>query len=313
MSLRKTAPPSPLVHPLGDNRRLVELIAEVTSQPAEKVRQRLYHEELRLGHNVDQEVRQSGIVRNEWNEALIRFYEQTDSFLYESVAWNRNPRKLAMRQWVGDFLDRCPDRPRTILTFGDGAGFDSAFLAQRGFDVTYFEVSELNCAFARRVFEHLQCPVRQIQDARELTPGEFDAVVCLDVLEHVHAPEEMVAQFATYVRPAGQLVVHAPFYLTAGRFVTHLTSNRKKYSGAIKRLYGRHGFVLEDGRLCWDPLVLEKSSAGAARPRNRWLWKTMLRGAGMVLWGGRFWSKPYTMLAGLLTPPDRRWQEGLQR
>jgi hypothetical protein len=39
----------------------------------------------------------------------------------------------------------------------------------------------------------------------------------------------------------------------------------------------------------------------------------MLRGAGMVLWGGRFWSKPYTILAGLLTPPDRRWQEGLQR
>jgi 2-polyprenyl-3-methyl-5-hydroxy-6-metoxy-1,4-benzoquinol methylase len=306
------SPPSPLVHPLGDNRELVALIAEVTRQPIEKVRQRLYHEELRLGHNVDEEVRKSGIIHNEWNEALIRLYQQTDSFLYDSAAWNRNPRKLAMRQWVGDFLDRCRDRPRTILTFGDGPGFDSAFLAQRGFDVTYFEVSELNRAFARRVFEHLQCPVRMIENARELTPGQFDAVVCLDVLEHVHAPEEIVAEFATYLRPAGKLIVHAPFYLTAGRFVTHLNSNRKNYSGDITRLYGRHGFILEDGRLCWDPLVLEKTSSDAARSRNRWLWKTILRVAGLVFRGGRFWSQPYTILAELLIRPDPRWQEGLQ-
>jgi hypothetical protein len=58
--------------------------------------------------------------------------------------------------------------------------------------------------------------------------------------------------------------------------------------------------------------VLEKTSPDAARTRNRWFWKTILRVAGMVFWGGRFWSKPYTILAERLILPDRRWQEGLQ-
>src|SRR5262249_23128933 len=149
-----------LVPPLQDNGQLVDLLAEVTGQPAASVRRRLAHEERQLGFNVAQEVRRLGIARNEWSEALVDFYRHTDSFLYESAAWDRNPRKLPIRQWIGDHLARSVPPPARLLTYGDGLGFDSAYLAQCGFDVTYFEVSELNRAFAGRLFERLGCAVQ---------------------------------------------------------------------------------------------------------------------------------------------------------
>jgi SAM-dependent methyltransferase len=303
---------SALVPPLEDNGVLTTWIAEVTGQPIALVRERLYQEQLRWGHNVNGEIRRLGIKSNEWSQELIQFYEQTDSFLYESIVWNRNPRKLAMRRWIGEVLAAAPDAPRKILVYGDGPGFESAYLARCGFDVTYFEVSQLSCKFARRVFELASCPVRMVVDPADLGVKQFDVVVCLDVLEHVPAPEETVAEFATYLRPQGRLIVHAPFYLTAGGYATHLNGNRRRYSGRINSLYGRHGFALEDGRLFWDPLVLRKVGATSSQLHRRWLQKCLMRMTGAALWGGRFWSRPYVMIADLMTTPDERWLEGLQ-
>ena len=123
--------PTPLVPPLDDNPRLVDLIVHATRQPAEQVRRRLYQEELSLGHNVAEEIQRRGIARNRWTDELIRFYQETDSFLYESVTWNRNPKKLAIRAWIGAYLAGVA-ASKKVLVYGDGPGFDSVYLAQAG-------------------------------------------------------------------------------------------------------------------------------------------------------------------------------------
>ncbi len=153
------------------------------------------------------------LASHTWNDALAEFYSETDAFLYETSVWNGRLLKTRTRRWIGDFLER-DRRPLKILAYGDGLGFDSLYLAQREHDVSYFEVSQKCQAFAGSIFERAGASVRILTASHPPEQGAFDAVLCLDVLEHVPQPEELVGELAGYMRPGGWLIVSAPFHYT---------------------------------------------------------------------------------------------------
>jgi hypothetical protein len=142
----------PLVPPLDDNERLIARITEVTGDSTATARHKLYEEELKPGGYVCRDMLARGIAPYVWSPELSAFYEENNGFLYGSIAWNRRDQKLAMREWIAQFLAAYQTRSQRILCFGDGPGFDSLFLARCGHDVHYFEVSRKDLEFARRIF-----------------------------------------------------------------------------------------------------------------------------------------------------------------
>jgi 2-polyprenyl-3-methyl-5-hydroxy-6-metoxy-1,4-benzoquinol methylase len=259
----------PLLAPLDDNRRLIEWIARLTRAPEEQVRRRLHREECSIGSNVCEDLRHRGIRRHVWSEQLLDFYRETDAFLYELVAWNRHPDKLALRHWVANFLAFQGER-RRILCLGDGLGFDSLYLHRAGHDVTYSELSELSSRFARRLFAFSGVDLAMFHDdAAKLAPESFDVVACLDVLEHVPDPPALLGHLARAIRPGGFLIISAPFWMLTRECPTHLRDNRK-YSGRLISMARAHGLHLYDGRWIWEPLVLIKAQAGDEGKKNRW-------------------------------------------
>ena len=258
----------PLLTPLDDNRKLIEWIAHLTDAPKEQVRQRLHCEERNIGSNVREELRRRGIKHHVWSERLLDFYRETDAFLFELVAWNRHPDKLALRQWVANFL-AFQGKRRRILCLGDGLGFDSLYLHRVGHEVTYSELSELSSRFARMLFEYAGADISMFHDdAAKLAPESFDVVACLDVLEHVPNPLSLLAQMTRAIRPGGFLIISAPFWMLTRECPTHLRDNRK-YSGRLISLARAQGLHLYDGRWIWEPLVLVKEPRGAANGK-RW-------------------------------------------
>ena len=300
-----------LPYPLTDNQRLVELIADVIDKPTAEVRAELYQTQLAPTEIFQQEFSKLGIDPYLWCEALEQFYHDTDIYLYGGVVWNRNPLKVKLRQWIAGYIGRNCSGRQKILTVGDGVGFDSLYLSQCGHDVTYSELSEKCIRFARRVFDLANEPIRVVDDLQDIKEAGYDVVLCLDVLEHVPDPHELVKQFARYLRPGGILIVHAPFYYVSRDNPTHLNSNRK-YSGSIRGLYGRHGFSLQDGGLFWDPLVLVKEGASVDKTFRTRLWRMVLRATGSLLAVGRVWCAPHNLAASLMVGKgDPRWLEGL--
>jgi SAM-dependent methyltransferase len=149
--------------------------------------------------------------------------------------------------------------------------------------------------------------VRVLQRPEEIEGETFDVVVCLDVLEHVPDPPVVVAKLAAALSPGGRMIVHAPFYFVDPVVSTHLRSNMT-YSGDLSRLYAPHGLRLIDGRLFWDPVVLEKSSA-ALRPGDKSRWRrTVLRASGLFLALGRFWALPHIAIAKAMSRSNRNWR-----
>lgn len=300
-----------LLYPLNDNSALIKLIANISGADEESVRARLCDEERHLGISVATGMRDLGITPHIWSDQLAEFYAKTDTFLYETSVWNRTPLKQEIRQWFGDYLQRDQQDSLKVLTYGDGLGFDAAYLAKRGHHVTYFEVSEDCIRFARDVFEGNDVSINMVTTTDDLSDASFDVVLCLDVLEHVPDPPATVANFARWLNPAGRLIASAPFFLISLDYSTHLKSS-KRFAGDLRKLYKPSGFHLIGGKPFWDPIVLAKNSANITPWKSRLLERFLVRLGGLALATGRGWPGIHCAVTRLMSKRDPKWLRDLE-
>jgi len=293
-----------LKNPLQNEDRIVGWIAELTHEPEDSVRHRLREEYESPGTNVIRALQETGIEPYVWSDAMARFYEQTDAFLYELVIWNLNELKEAMRRAVARQLTKGRGGTLDILTVGDGLGLDSAQLASAGHRVAYFELPGYAESFARKVFAEADVDVTALTSPDQIRSEGFDAVVCLDVLEHVPDPPDFVGTLAGYLRPGGRLVVHAPFLMVHPTTPTHLKANRR-YSGGLS-LYKRHHLRLTDGEPAWSPITLQKAGGGMSPPSRLAPKLLMLRLTGCIMAIGRWSVLPFSWV-DVYRQRHRRW------
>jgi SAM-dependent methyltransferase len=296
-----------MIRPLDNNDELIRLLCEATGEPRPTVIQRLLDEENCIGTNVRRDLTSAGVKPHVWSDDLVDFYKTTKSFLYETSVWNRVPLKMRMRNWMRRFLEkRGKGRSLKILSFGDGLGFDSAYLAAAGHRVTYYEISDECVQFAKQVFAINGQQIQIVRSVENLGAGEFDVVVSLDVLEHVNHPAEYVEMFARWLKPGGWLLSHAPFFFTSHHRVTHIKSSRK-YSGCME-LYREHGLHPVDGRLFWDPIALEKSDATPSHANL-----SMVHLGGLMLRSARHYNRIHCAIAQFLSSTNPKWRKDLER
>lgn len=246
------------ITPLNDLKIAIEWLTEVTHEPQEEVIRKLRQESKNLGTTVRKDIERLGLPRYRWTPELLSYYESSKSFLFESFAWNTTRDKNALRQRMGRFvLGSLPTGAR-VLCYGDGLGFDSAFLSLLGFDVTYYEVGGPCIEFAKRVFRENQTQVDLCSDLGALVAESFDAIVCLDVLEHVPNPPDLVSKLTTLLRKDGTFIAHAPFWYIHPYVSTHLVSNAR-FSGSLKEIFHANGLREIDADFFWCPIYLRKT------------------------------------------------------
>ena len=253
--------------PLRDRELLRRWLGEICGRPEIEIQKRLDREEFWPGSSVLGAIRERGIAPHVSSEALEKFYRESDAYLFEDINWNRSALKGWMRTWIARHLGGAEGKPRKVLCFGDGIGVDSLYLSQSGHDATYFEVSRAAVEFARRLFESEKAPIRRVRDFSELAPESFDAVVCLDVLEHVPDPAGLIRKLRALLKPASELIVHAPYGAVSRFLPAHLASNRKHF-GALD-LYRDAGLHEVCANFLWMPIVLRTQAVPLEERRTR--------------------------------------------
>lgn len=130
-----------------------------------------------------------------------------------------NPLRLA---WIDRHANLAG---KEVLDIGCGGGILSEGMADAGADVVGIDLSEKALGVARL---HLLESGRKVDyrmiSAEELaaqTPGTFDVVTCMEMLEHVPDPASIIAACSTLVKPGGHV------------FFSTLNRNPKSYALAV--------------------------------------------------------------------------------
>jgi 2-polyprenyl-6-hydroxyphenyl methylase/3-demethylubiquinone-9 3-methyltransferase len=130
-----------------------------------------------------------------------------------------NPLRL---DWIAQ---HAPLESSRVLDVGCGGGILAEAMAQRGARVTGIDLSEKALKVAQLHLLESRLEVQyenvSVEDYAAAHAGKFDAVTCMELLEHVPEPASMVAACARLVRPGGQV-----FFSTINR-------NPKSYLFAV--------------------------------------------------------------------------------
>ncbi len=284
---------------------MARAIVAVTGGDTTGARRQLWHEFLARGGTVRRAAKERGVTWYTFDDAMVSLYSESNAFLHELAVWNLNLLKRSMRAWVTRWVTRVLGTKQRVLTWGDGLGFDSLSLAEAGHDVSCFDLPGSTSTFAQRMLAAGGAAVAAIGDPDDLPEAAFDAVVCLDVLEHVPDLGAELARLRACLRPGGVLIVHAPFYFVHRASITHLRMHQRR-SGSLA-LFREAGFSLLDGQPTWAPLVFVRSDGRA--PRRPWLaWPRLAIALpfGLFLAVGR-WTPIPAELTNIITRLLQPW------
>ncbi len=144
-----------------------------------------------------------------------------------------------------DLLDELGVRPPSrVLDVGCGWGVTLESLERRGYDAAGMDVS-------RRTLEALDRPGRRLIEADLTGPihcpePSHDAVLALDVIEHLDDDRAAVARLAELVRPGGIVIASVPALPElSGEFDT-IQGHRRRYTPeALRAAFAGSGLALE--------------------------------------------------------------------
>lgn len=134
--------------------------------------------------------------------------------LYDSGNYTRRRLHRDRLAWVVDAIDRHASLPRTAraIEYGPGSGIYLPHLASRSrcvvaADVEPAYLSGIEPLLVRHA--NLRLEADDLQSSR-FAPGEFDLVLCSEVLEHVPDPGRALLEIARILRPGGTAIVTTP-------------------------------------------------------------------------------------------------------
>jgi 2-polyprenyl-3-methyl-5-hydroxy-6-metoxy-1,4-benzoquinol methylase len=150
-----------------------------------------------------------------------------------------------------------------VLDLAAGSGYTSRRLKELGFDVTAYDIYTDQ-------FVPKDIPIKKADLNRELDEpaGSVDAILALEVIEHLENPKGFLREVARVLRPGGGLVLSTPNIVTLGSKLRFAMREELEL------------FFNEESRTR-DPFCAE--ATGHISPLLPWLLDTFVKDAGLAL------------------------------
>jgi 2-polyprenyl-6-hydroxyphenyl methylase/3-demethylubiquinone-9 3-methyltransferase len=139
--------------------------------------------------------------------------DRSDALAADEYVWEGDGDAEAHRYLAAPVLARLRGaRAQSVLDLGCGNGAFGALLAREGYEVTGLDpsASGIEIARARGGGSFMQYDLNEPLPARHA--GRYDAVVALEVIEHLLLPRRLMERALAALRPGGLLVLSTPYH-----------------------------------------------------------------------------------------------------
>ncbi len=196
-----------------------------------------------------------------------------DEHMDESILTNltalihRHPWWTARSRLTCALLDRLGVTPPARV-FDAGCGWGTTLLAleNRGYQVTGMDISRgtlarLDTPERQLVRADLSCPVPSGVDV-------YDAVLALDVIEHIDDDRDAVTKLGQIVRPGGWVIVSVPARPDLWTEFDEIQGHRRRYTPETLRLAFEEGPLVLDRTFWWGQWLVKLIRSQRSKPKR---------------------------------------------
>lgn|GEM_PF-4634121 len=170
-------------------------------------------------------------------------YANGQYFVEIDTGWEmRNKRMLGFIEILSRLPAVAISKRSAILDVGCGSGRLVQDLNRAGFDAYGFEPYPEKTVSLRQVFV-------DPEEARDAMAGKVELITCIEVLEHLREPDEMLRMISGLLRPSGYLLVSTDLYRdkvhTEGWYYLNPAAGHVSIFSekSFKTLFARHKFL----------------------------------------------------------------------
>jgi SAM-dependent methyltransferase len=126
--------------------------------------------------------------------------------------------------FIVDEITRHCSRAKTLLDFGAGIGTFAKALRDKGYCVDCFEP---DTAFAEKLKKE---NFRTFSKNEELPKGQYDLIICLNVLEHIENDSEIVEMLKMSLKAGGEIFIFVPAFKVLYSSMDRKVGHYRRYS-----------------------------------------------------------------------------------
>lgn len=212
--------------------RNISEASHASEQPTsvEEIEKLIIAEKKQDGHAVLSDIKRFDVVPFSQSKNMDLLYKNGLGLAIELLANISDAGKIAMMSYILMSLfekQSTLSQKINVLFLGDGLGVDSLKIATCGFSVDYidFDASLISqCATLNFASAKAVDPSLDLHIVQRLTK-HYDAVVCLEVIEHVADPQGFLKFIHDHMAQEGVLLMSDCFDGVYDRWPTHLYSN----------------------------------------------------------------------------------------
>lgn len=159
--------------------------------------------------NIPEAVSSNSMEENLYSREYWFSHQENDLGYQNIIQRSRSDLSDRCIYWLKTLL-KCKLPPARTLELGCAHGAFVALLQQLGFDSCGLEISPWVVEYAKHTFNiPMLCGVLEKQ---ELQPKSFDAIIMMDVLEHLYNPIETLTHCFAALKEDGILLIQTPMY-----------------------------------------------------------------------------------------------------
>jgi 2-polyprenyl-3-methyl-5-hydroxy-6-metoxy-1,4-benzoquinol methylase len=138
----------------------------------------------------------------------------SDSIAAAEFVWSTDEHTEVHRFVANPIVDRLRrHKAETVLDLGCGNGSLTAYFARHGFAITGLDHSRTGIDLATRRYPETRFARHDLADALpKQHVKRYDAVVSVEVIEHLLLPRKLLESARNALRPGGLLIISTPYH-----------------------------------------------------------------------------------------------------